>query len=215
MMNKLDEMYSSPSDSNIYVDIDNQSIHFNANICPKTMSKLIDELIKLESNILKKQKKLKRKLSKFLEKDDVDDDFDDFDININYKPIKLYITSNGGYVYQVFSAIDTIEGMTIPVHTICKGFVASAGTLMSLAGKKRYITKNTYMLIHEIRSGYWGKFTSMTESYENSSQLMDHIKRMYTTKTKLTEDELDEQLKKDISWSATMCLEKGLVDEII
>ena len=71
------------------------------------------------------------------------------------------------------------------------------------------------MLIHEIRSGYWGKFTSMTESYENSSQLMDHIKRMYTTKTKLTEDELDEQLKKDISWSATMCLEKGLVDEII
>jgi ATP-dependent protease ClpP protease subunit len=44
---------------------------------------------------------------------------------------------------------------------------------------------------------------------------MEHIKNMYLNRTKMTAEELDEQLKKDVSWNAQMCLEKGLVDEII
>ena len=105
--------------------------------------------------------------------------------------------------------------MKVPVHTICKGFVASAGTLLSLAGNKRYITENSFMLIHELRSGTWGKFTHMVESVENSKQLMEHIKSYYLKYTKMTAEELDEQLKKDITWNAEMCLEKGLVHKII
>ena len=131
------------------------------------------------------------------------------------KPIKLYITSGGGLVYQVFSAIDTIKAMKVPVNTICKGFVASAGTLLSLAGNRRFITPNSYMLIHELSTGHYGKFTHLTESFENSKQLMEHIKSYYLEKTKMTSDELDEQLKKDICWNSNMCLEKGLVDEIM
>lgn len=189
------------------------SIHFNAGINPKTMSQLIDKLLILEEKILKKQKSLKRKFGD-IKKDDEDVE-DIFKISIEPNPIKLYITSNGGYVYQVFSAIDTILNMKIPVNTICKGFVASAGTLLSLAGKKRFITENSYMLIHEIRSGSWGKFTHMSESFENSKQLMEHIKKYYIDRTKLTDEDLEEQLKKDLSWNAEKCLEKGLVDEII
>jgi len=166
----------------------------------------------------KKKNSVKRKF-KEIKKNDKTDNEDNienqFDIKIEPKPILLYITSNGGYVYQVFSAIDTILKLKVPVHTICRGFVASAGTLLSLAGKKRFITENSYMLIHELRSGSWGKFTHLSESFENSKQLMDHIKSYYLKYTKLTSEELDEQLKKDISWNSKMCLEKGLVDEII
>ena len=184
------------------------------------MSILIDSLINLEQKILKKKKKLKRKFLEIKKKDDNKDcDFEDckdqFDIKIEPKPITLYITTNGGYVYQVFSAIDTIRGMTVPVHTVCKGFVASAGTLLSLAGKKRFITESSYMLIHELRAGHWGKYTHLSESLENCKQLMEHIKSFYLGKTKITSEELDEQLKKDICWNAETCLEKGLVDEII
>ena len=45
--------------------------------------------------------------------------------------------------------------------------------------------------------------------------LMDHLKKIYIDNTKLTNDELDEMLKHDLSWNAELCLEKGLVDEII
>lgn len=215
-----DKMYCEQGQESIYVDESTSSIYFNAGINPKTMSQLIDKLLSLEQKIIKKQKGLKRKF-KELKKDDKEKDKDlsdyedQFEIKIEPKPITLYITSNGGYVYQVFSAIDTIRGMKIPVHTVCKGFVASAGTLLSLAGKKRYITESSYMLIHELRAGHWGKFTHLSESLENSKQLMDHIKSYYLTRTKMTAEELDEQLKKDISWNAEMCLQKGLVDEII
>ena len=215
----IEKMYCDVKQETINVDEQTNSIYFNAGINPKTMSSLIEKLLVLEQKILKKQKNLKRKF-KELKKDDKDnkdlDDYEEqFDIKIDPKPITLYITSNGGYVYQVFSAIDTIRGMKIPVHTVCKGFVASAGTLLSLAGKKKYITESSYMLIHELRAGHWGKYTHLAESFDNCKQLMEHIKSYYLARTNMTSEELDEQLKKDVSWNAETCLEKGLVDEII
>lgn len=206
----------------INIDESTNSIYFNSGIDQKSISSLIEKLLLMEQKILKKQKYLKRKIDDVKKSDkdngknsDYEDYDEQFEVKIEPKPITLYITSYGGLVYQVFSAIDTIRGMKVPVHTICKGFVASAGTLLSLAGKKRYITESSYMLIHELRAGHWGKFTHLSESFDNSKQLMDHIKSYYLSKTKMTSDELDEQLKKDVSWNAQMCLEKGLVDEII
>ena len=202
---------SVDKDENIHINSQLNEIYFNAGINQKTISTLNNHLITMQQKILKKQNKLKRKYSEI----DDDEEFSLFNVSIDPKPIKLYITSHGGSIHQAFSAIDTIQSMKIPVHTICKGFVASAGTLISLAGKKRFITENTYMLIHELRHATWGKFSHMVESVENSKQLMDHIKEYYLKRTKITQEELEEQLKKDESWNAKICLEKGLVDEII
>ncbi len=203
---------SSLGESNIINVVESQyEIHFNAGINQSSISTLIEKLISLEEKIIKKHKNAKRKLAE-IEKDD---DFENFKFNVDLPPITLIITTNGGAVYQVFSAIDTIQSLKVPVNTVCKGFVASAGTLLSLAGKKRFITENSYMLIHELRAGTWGKHSHMLESIENSKQLMEHIKNYYLKNTKMTVTELDEQLKKDSTWNAQTCLEKGLVDEII
>jgi ATP-dependent Clp protease protease subunit len=213
----IDKIYSDGQDT-INIDETTNSIYFNSGINPKSMASLIEKLLNMEQKILRRQKALKRKFedNKKSDKNSEFEDYDEqFEIKIEPKAISLYITSNGGLVYQVFGAIDTIRGMKVPVNTICKGFVASAGTLLSLAGKKRYITESSYMLIHELRAGHWGKFTHLSESLDNSKQLMEHIKSYYLSKTKITSEELDEQLKKDVSWNAQMCLEKGLVDEII
>jgi len=212
-----DSYNSNVSTERITIFESNSEIHFNGPIDHKSMSNLTNALLDMQARILKKCKKLKRKFSEFekeKEKETIDDD-DCINIDIKPKPIKLYITTNGGYIYQVFGAIDTIQYMEVPVHTICKGMVASAGTLLSLSGKKRYITPNSYMLIHELRGGTWGKFQQIKYSFENSNKLMDHIKSMYLTKTKINAEELEECLKKDIAWDAQTCLQKGLVDEII
>jgi ATP-dependent protease ClpP protease subunit len=72
------------------------------------------------------------------------------------------------------------------------------------------------MLIHELRSGMWGKFQEIKDDFQNCETLMKHLKKIYLDKTKIkNEVELEELLKKDISWNAELCLEKGLVDEII
>ena len=207
---------SKVEDGIIYVNSELNEIHFNAGINDESVSKLVEHLLVMENKINIKKKNLKRKIRDF-EKDtrDKNDDLSNFEIEVKPKAIKLYITSHGGVVHQVFSAIDTIKNMTVPVHTICKGFVASAGTLLSLAGSRRFITQNSYMLIHELRMMAWGKFSFVKDKFDNSNNLMEHIKDYYVANTKLTREELDVQLVKDLTWNAEKCLEKGLVDEII
>jgi ATP-dependent Clp protease protease subunit len=210
-------------DGVIYINSESNEIHFNAGINDESMSKLIELLIGMENKLLKQKKTLKRKIRDFEKESETKDNKDEkdsdklsnFNININPKAIKLYITSHGGSIYQVFSAIDTIKNMKVPVHTICKGIVASAGTLLSLAGSRKFITENSYMLIHELRTSSWGKFSFIKDNYDNCNSLMEHIKNYYVTNTKLTKEELDTQLVKDLTWNAETCLEKGLVDEII
>lgn len=187
-------------------------IYFNGKINNKSMPELIKELTNMEQKIQKKIKKIRKKIEEYEKTDEYDDSCE---IKITAQPIKLHITTYGGTVYDVFTVIDTIKNMKVDVHTICKGIVASAGTLLSLAGKKRYITENSYMLIHEIRSGMWGKFSELKEEYENVTELMEHLKKYYLKNTKMTEEEIIEQLRKDTMWNAQTCLEKGLVDEIL
>ena len=101
------------------------------------------------------------------------------------------------------------------MYTVVDGFVASAGTLISLAGKKRFISKNAYMLLHELRSGVWGKMSSIEEEMENLKKIMEHITNYYTSKTSITKKSLDKLLVKDVIWNAEECVKRGVVDEII
>jgi ATP-dependent protease ClpP protease subunit len=198
-------------------------IYFNGPINTISMSKLSNEIVKLESKLLKEERKLRRKIEEVIRGDkelssqiyDNTSEFCEIEIKVTNKPIRLFITSNGGSVHQALMVYDLIRGLRIPVHTICRGYVASAGTILSLAGKKRFITTNSYMLIHQLSAGSWGKFSSMTDQYENAKTLMEHIKSIYIENTNLNSSDLDEILKHDISWPAKICLEKGLIQEII
>jgi len=72
---------------------------------------------------------------------------------------------------------------------------------------------NAYMLIHELRSGIWGKMTAIDEEYKNLQKLMKHIIKIYKKNTNLEKEELENILKKDLIWNVKECIEKGLVDE--
>ena len=68
------------------------------------------------------------------------------------KAIRLHIKTQGGILSDGFDAVDAIKACEVDVHTIIEGFVASAGTLMSTAGTKRFMRPNALMLIHELLS---------------------------------------------------------------
>lgn len=135
--------------------------------------------------------------------------------NIEPPPIRLHLTTYGGSILAALSCIDCMGELKVDVHTICDGYVASAGTLISVCAKKRFIKKNASMLIHELRSSVWGKMTEIEDEYDNLKKMMDVIKNIYLKNTKLKKKELGEILKQDRNWDADECLEKGLVDEII
>lgn len=127
------------------------------------------------------------------------------------------IQSFGGNVFAGLSGMDTILEArdVIPVNTIVDGCAASAATFLSIVGTRRYIRRNSYMLIHQLSSGMWGKYAEIKDEVTNLDMLMDSIRNMYGTYTKVPKTEIDKILKKDLWWDAKKCLKYGLVDEII
>jgi ATP-dependent protease ClpP protease subunit len=136
------------------------------------------------------------------------------EVSLTPKPIYLHINSFGGGVFAAFAAIDFIKQSSIPVHTIIEGASASAATLMSVVGAKRYIRPHASMLIHQLSSWFGGQLTEIDDDYKNVQQMHDTIKDIYKTNTNLHESELDDMLKHDLWWKADKCLEAGLVDAI-
>lgn len=134
--------------------------------------------------------------------------------NMDPQPIYLHITTYGGCIHGAFSVVDCIQSLKVPVYTIADGFVASAGTLITLAGEKRYIAPNAYMLIHELRSGVWGKMTSIDEEYSNLKKVMAHIMDYYQRRTHMSKKDLEKILVKDFIWNSKESIDRGLVEEV-
>ena len=122
----------------------------------------------------------------------------------------------GGDLFSGFAAVDTIETIKTPIHTYVQGSVASAATLMSICGKKRFMYKNSLMLIHQISSSMlYGKYHEFLDEVENQNLLMEKVKDIYKKKTKLKEKQLNEMLQHDLWLTADQCLEFGLIDKIL
>jgi len=132
-------------------------------------------------------------------------------------PIHLHIQSYGGWAHSGLAIFDFIRNLKVPVYTYVDGVSASAATLVSMAGKKRFISKNSFMLIHQVRNFYWGTYThsEIKDEYENSTNLMKVLKNLYRTETKLSEEQLDQLMERDLYFNSEECLKFGLVDEVI
>lgn len=129
--------------------------------------------------------------------------------------IKLHINSDGGEVFGALSIVDRIKSSKVPVYSYAEGLVASASTLISVSCHKRYIRRNTILLIHQVRSWFEGTYEDFNDEKQNMDLVMKIIKDVYLKHTKFTEEELNTLLKRDIYLNADDAIKYGLADEII
>ena len=134
--------------------------------------------------------------------------------NIQAPTITLHINSEGGEVHSALSVFDTIKRNPTPIKTIISGNASSAATIISLAGHERAISQNSYMLIHNISSGFWGKMHEFEDEMKNMSKLTANLKKIYKENTNITKTQLDNLLKKDLLLDAKTCVKYGLVETI-
>lgn len=192
--NKPDNNDEHDGDNSDIKVVDNH-IWFNADVCNDSIQCLI-HAIHIKNIELHK---IKNKFTNF---------------EITPKPIFLHINSYGGDLFEAMAGIDAIINSDIPIHTIIEGTAASAATLLSIVGEKRYITKHSYMLIHQLSSSMWGTMAELEDDHHNNKALMERLYKLYTEYSDLTKPKLKKILKKDIWWDAEKCIEVGLVDEI-
>ena len=129
--------------------------------------------------------------------------------------IHLHIKTDGGEIYSALATLDMMPTIKSKIYTYVDGCVASAGTLISVAGHKRFMGKHANLLIHQLSGELYGKFSEMEDSMEGCVNLMKCIKGIYKEHTKIPMKRLDELLKRDLWLSSEECLEYGIIDEII
>jgi ATP-dependent protease ClpP protease subunit len=148
----------------------------------------------------------------------LDNESKKFMINFNTDPppINLHIQSEGGSLMDTFYTIDLIDNLETPVNTYVDGYVASAGSLISVVGKKRFMTKNSFIMIHQLSSTLGeGKFNDLDDNMDNLNKFMETIRNLYLKKSKIPKDRLNDILDHDLWMNSKECLDYGLVDEIL
>lgn len=130
-------------------------------------------------------------------------------------PIKLFINSGGGNIVSGISSMDTILRSKVPINTYVDGFSASAATFLTVVGTHRYMSRNSYMLVHQLSTQFWGTYSNFEDEKQNLDLMMKNIKNIYKEYTKIPMKKLNEILKHDLLWDANTCLEYGMIDEII
>jgi ATP-dependent Clp endopeptidase proteolytic subunit ClpP len=182
-------------------------IYFYTEVTKKTALELIKNIKELANNIIT--------LEIHNGKDNLYEDNDDDDDKVKYNPIYLHINSGGGCLFSCMSIIDTIKNCKVPVYTIGEGQIASAASIMLLSGKKRFMTENSFILIHELRTYVSGTYSNLEDDYENSKLLMKKMIKYYKKNSKIPESVLQTLLKKDIYIEAKKSKKYGLIDKIV
>tara|TARA_B100001175_G_scaffold221406_1_gene188460 strand:+ start:3515 stop:4231 length:717 start_codon:yes stop_codon:yes gene_type:complete len=139
------------------------------------------------------------------------------DENNRFDKLNLYIQSPGGSLLPTLALIDEIRNYELPVETYIRGYAASAATLLSVVGKKRYMYKNSIMMIHGVKlSGVeLNSILDVRDVNENVNLFMDIIKNIYLENSNMTEEQLEKYFIRDKWMTAKEALNYGLIDEII
>lgn len=139
------------------------------------------------------------------------------DIEYKPKPIKIYIDSYGGAVYQCFGLIGVMEKSQTPIHTYVTGAAMSCGFIILIHGHKRFGYKHATPLYHQVSTGFWGKVADMEEDLKEAKRLQKKIEDMTIERTKITPSKLEKIYKRKTDWfmSAEDALKLGVIDEIV
>ena len=133
------------------------------------------------------------------------------------KPIRLYINSYGGSIYDGLSIVNTILTSKTKVIGICTGYAMSMGLGIYVACHERWAMPYTNFMYHELSSSASGRAEEIkraTQEYERLQKMYDHI---LTSRTSLSQKKLNSVKKSANDWFFDVYEAKkyGVVHKII
>lgn len=129
-------------------------------------------------------------------------------------PIWLHIHSPGGDLLSGLALMDFIDRIDTPIYSIVEGYCASAATLLSMSCDRRFITPNSFFLIHQLTSLAYGTYEQFKDEMGLQDMMMDKLVSFYSRRSKMTPDDIRRVLQRDFWMNAEKAVEYGFVDEI-
>lgn len=173
-----------------YIDIDNRTIFYSYDIEQGTP-------FYLETKI------------KTIEKlNPIDEDEED-----NY--INLHINSYGGDAYGMLGTFDVIRLSKYPIKGIAKGQVMSAGGLILIGCKKRVMSKNSIMMLHDLNTFLGGTYKDISSEYDHVKSLQKIVYQYLEDNSNKDKEWWEVKLQRNLYLTAYEAMELDLIDEII
>ena len=116
------------------------------------------------------------------------------------KPIKLFINSFGGSVYDGLSLVDVIKQSKTPVYTISIGSSMSMGFWIYLAGHKRFVGENTTLMFHDITTHVWDKTPAVKQELSEVLRLQKIICNEIVSTSMVKQETLDDYINRKAEW---------------
>ena len=196
---------SDDDDKNSKIELMDNHIFFYGEINTQNVLKAIKFISELNKS------KKKRKVDNSIYKIDDED---------NSNVIIFHINSCGGSFFDGIALYDTIRLSNKKIYTVGEGAIGSMASIILLAGYKRFLTENSYILIHQIRDEFVNftgtlTFNEIKDNCNSIKKFTNTMKNIYKTKTNITNNLLDKLLNKDIWLSSQKSLKLNLVHKII
>ena len=137
------------------------------------------------------------------------------------KPFKMYISTHGGIVSDMFSIIDIMGNVKkdCDIETIGIGKVMSAGVLILASGTKgqRKIGRNCRVMLHSVISGHHGSFPNIENEMKETKELQDMYFDYLCSCTKLTRRKIKKLLLNNVDayLSAEEAIKYGIADDYL
>lgn len=134
--------------------------------------------------------------------------------------IEIEFVSYGGDLKTSFGIYDRLMRVSVPVNMCVYGPCESGGSLILQAATRRYISKNTTLMLHYGFTGDEGNSDPkrVEELTRHHMQLMDTLMNIYYARCNhklLTKKMLKEAMRIESYFDAKTCIKLGLADEII
>lgn len=131
------------------------------------------------------------------------------------KPIKVYISSCGGDIVLMWSAMQAIQISKTPVWTINMSYAYSAAAELLVAGHKRFAMPGSQVMFHRGSCCIGGEQSVVESTQKHFAALEKKIMEFLLSHTKIDAKAYKKKASSDIYMDENEALSKGVVDKII
>ena len=131
--------------------------------------------------------------------------------------IHLYINSPGGSVLDGMAIYDTMQLIKPDVSTICIGKAASMGAVLLSGGAKgkRYCTKNSTVLIHQVMGGIQGSASDIEITAQEILRLRQRLNTILSENCNQPFEKVSRDSDRDYWMDADAAVAYGIVDHVL
>ncbi len=130
--------------------------------------------------------------------------------------VTVHINSPGGSVFDGIAILNTLRAHQGSVTTIVDGIALSAASFIAQAGTKRYMARNSQMMIHDAMTLCVGNAADMRATADLRDKASDNLADIYAHRSGSgTVATWRAEMEKEVWYSADEAVAAGLADEVL